>query len=130
MDQSTESAVLPYARYLIGNGGKRVSCSRFYWRRVSRLLLDEKKVLTNAWVSALKTLSTEAEVKIDRRTTRSCGWQRSSAVPASNPSELLLMINVSATCIKDVQELARLCQHLKRGCHCNSSSILLQASRC
>lgn len=79
-----ESAVLPYLKYLISIGVTGFYVHGTTGEGVS-LSVDEKKVLTKAWAAAIKNVG---------------------------KSDLLLVINVSATCIKEVQEMAKLCQEL------------------
>lgn len=115
-----ESAILPYAKYLIGNGVKGFLIHGSTGEGVS-LSLEEKKTLTKAWVSAIQTLKSEVKAKLIGGQPAVVGTNvtssdvTSSDVTSSNVqdlSDLLLMVNVSATCIKEVQELARLCQQL------------------
>ena len=105
-----ESAVLPYAKYLIGNGVKGFLIHGSTGEGVS-LSLEEKKTLTKAWVSAIQTLKSEVKSKLIGGQPAVVGTNVTSS-NAQDLSDLLLMVNVSATCIKEVQELARLCQQL------------------
>lgn len=106
-----ETAVLPYVKYLVGNGVKGFLVHGSTGEGVS-LSIDEKKVLTKAWVAAIRNITSEAKSKLVGGEPQVVSGKDAITAEIRDQSDLLLAINVSATCIKEVQELARLCQQL------------------